>query len=191
LKGPGGKDAPWIPWVQQAREGDEQAFAALYRTFRPGLHHAIHHLLSDSDLTAEVVSHAFVKAWEHLPELEHAPAFPGWLRRVAINRVRDLWRRQRHESPLPDDDDPAALADPTPLAEEHLAALADQAALQAALRALPPPFREVVVLHHLEELPVAEVAELLELPRGTVLSRLARARARLLKSLLSPQENRS
>ncbi|MBK9578175.1 MAG: sigma-70 family RNA polymerase sigma factor [Fibrobacterota bacterium] len=177
----------WIRWVALAREGDKDAFHRLYSATRPRLHNAVAHLV-DPGLASEIVQRAFVRAWERLSDLAEDAAFGGWLRRIAVNLVRDHWRREKLTVEVPDDDDPQALADSQPdpeaLWESHWEALQ----LRQAISELPPAFREAVVLHYLDDLPVEEVSRILDVPRGTVLSRLSRGRARLRLSLAAIRE---
>lgn len=165
--------------MARSRAGDMVAFERLYLATRPRLHHAVAHLVGTGDEAHEIVQKAFVKAWERLPDLAEDAAFAGWLRRIAINLVRDFWRARKPEDELPGDDAPFALEDPGPdpseIAEAHLEA----SRLREEVLALPLVFREVVVLHYLDGSSVDETARTLQVPRGTVLSRLARARARL------------
>jgi RNA polymerase sigma-70 factor (ECF subfamily) len=177
----------WIPWVSRAREGDEDAFERLYRATRPRLYSAIAHLV-DPDEAVEIVQRAFVKAWERLSDLEEDAAFAGWLRRIAINLVRDLWRGRRFHDELPEDDEPGALVEDAPDPSALAEAAQDAHRLRTAVRELPPTFREAVVLHYLDGLPVEEVARILDVPKGTVLSRLSRGRGRLKRSLTPLRE---
>jgi RNA polymerase sigma-70 factor (ECF subfamily) len=169
----------WIPWVARSRAGDMVAFERLYLATRPRLHHAVAHLVGSGDEAHEIVQKAFVKAWERLPDLAEDAAFAGWLRRIAINLVRDFWRARKPEDELPDDDASSALEDPAPDPSEIVASSLEASRLRQEILLLPQPFREVVVLHYLDGSSVDETSKALQIPRGTVLSRLARARARL------------
>lgn len=171
--------AGWIPWVARSRTGDMAAFERLYLATRPRLHHAVAHLVGAGDDAQEIVQKAFVKAWERLPDLAEDAAFAGWIRRIAINLVRDFWRARKPEDELPDDDGNAALEDPSPDPSEIVGAALEAEQLREEVVRLPLVFREVVVLHYLDGSSVDETARALQIPRGTVLSRLARARTRL------------
>ena len=174
----------WIRWVSSAKQGDENAFERLYRATRPRLHNAVFHLVGE-DLAQEVVQRAYVRAWERLPDLEEDAAFAGWLRRIAVNLVRDHWRSQRQHDEIPDDDDQGALEETSPDPSVQVDGIQNAELLRKAVSALPEIFREVVVLHYLDGFPVDEVSRILDVPRGTVLSRLSRGRDRL-RRILSP-----
>lgn len=166
-------------WTRKARQGDLAAFRSLYEEVRPGLHNVVRRLCGDDDLSQEIVQRSFVRAWENLTELREDLAFSGWMRRIAVNLLRDHWRRDNRNSDLPDDDDLGAIHDPSPgpevLFEDHQI----REHLEEALADLPEMFRIPVVLHYIDDRSVEEVANLLDIPRGTVLSRLSRARGRL------------
>lgn len=176
------------PLVARSREGDMRAFRDLYEQSRPGLFNVVVRLADSEDDAHEIVQRSFVKAWQSLSELRDDLAFAGWLRRIATNLLRDHWRRANRQVDLPDDADLGALADPSPDASEQVFDAERLLHLEAAVGALPEMFRLPVVLHYLDERSVEEVAGILDLPRGTVLSRLSRARARL-KEILHPKKD--
>jgi len=128
----------------------------------------------------DVVMEAFAKAVKSAGEFARLDNPEAWLRTVAVNAARSRWRRRRwlRESPVALRD--TAYADLEP----------DRLDLLAALRALPAAQREVIGLHHLADLPVAEVADTLGIPVGTVKARLSRGRAAL-AHLLEEQPERS
>jgi len=119
----------------------------------------------------DVVMEAFVKAVKSAGEFGRLDNPEAWLRTVAVNAARSRWRRRRwlRESVALTDLSATAYAD---LGTERLDLL-------AALRQLPAAQREVIGLHHLADLPVAEVADTLGIPVGTVKARLSRGRAAL------------
>jgi RNA polymerase sigma factor (sigma-70 family) len=93
---------------------------------------------------------------------------------VAVGDLDDVERAQSHDS---------ADHGGTPTPEAELIAKADAARLEAAIAALPPPFRETLVLRDLQGLDYREIAEVTGAPIGTVMSRLARARRRLIEAI--------
>ena len=119
----------------------------------------------------DVVMEAFVKAVRSAREFGRLDNPEAWLRTVAVNAARSRWRRRRwlRESVALVDLDRTPYGDLSP----------DRLDLLAALRQLPAAQREVIGLHHLADLPVAEVADTLGVPVGTVKARLSRGRAAL------------
>ena len=129
----------------------------------------------------DVVMEAFARAAPRRSSFHEADNPEAWLRTVAVNVARSRWRRMlRWAHVLPELVTPASYAD---LPEDRLALL-------TALRQLPQGQREAIALHHLADLPVAEVAFTLGVPEGTVKARLARGRAALATLLTeTPKEN--
>lgn len=175
---------PLASWVERARNGDMGAYRLLYERTRPALHNVIARLVDDEDEAHEIVQISFVKAWQKLHELRDDAAFSGWLRRIATNVLRDHWRRTNRFESLPDDDSSGAIEDSDPDVTEILVERERLDQLSEAVAHLPVLFRLPVILHYLDERSVEEVAGILDVPRGTVLSRLSRARSRLKEYLL-------
>ena len=166
--------------VRAAQAGDQRAFESLFRAHRDGLYSLVLHFMRDPERAADVTQDAFVRAWEQLPKLREPEAFGGWLRSMAMNLVRDHYRRARDTQPL-DEDAPIAGDGPDP------PALAEQSehdrAVREAVLALPEHQRTVVAMHHLEGIPVRDIVDALGIPKGTVVSRLARGREALRRRL--------
>ena len=129
---------------------------------------------------------AWQEAWEKLlralPDFDPAGSatLRTWLCTVVHRHLVDRHRRRRVRGDVAEAED---VLDPGPSAPVRLAAAQDQAALEAALARLPEPWRRVVVLHHLYELPLDHIAAEEGVPVGTVKSRLHRGRAALLEAL--------
>ncbi len=132
----------------------------------------------------DAAQEAFVAAWRQLPRLRDVDRFDAWFQRVAVNAarmtLRSRGRRRVREIPAVQ---VAALVD-TAVAPSD----ADQ--LDVALRRLPLEQREILALHHLDGRPVAELAEILGIPVGTVKSRLHTARQALQRSLADKESDR-
>lgn len=162
--------------VRDAQEGDLRARDELMDLALPQVL-AWCRRLGGPRVDAEDAAHdALITALTRLDDLRDPDAFPSWLygitrRTLAGHRRRAFVRRWVPGAP-PEVADPG----PSPAAEAELSETARR--VQAALEALPPRQREVLVLHDLEERSDSEVAELLDVPKGTVKSRLRLARSR-------------
>lgn len=131
-------------------------------------------LRNDAD-AADAVQEALLKAWEKRRSLRDADRFGTWLTRILINCCKQMLRRRRPEAPLMEN----SAVDTTDHAE-HLA-------LRLALAQLDLKHLIPLQLFHLEGFSVQEISTMLRLPKGTVTSRLARARAKL-KDMLDEKE---
>ena len=148
--------------VRGAQRGSASDLEALFRLHWPRAYRAAYLVVHDAAAAEDIAQESFLAAIRNLDRFDRRRPFGPWLHRIAVNRAID-WsraRRLRGEGELVD----APAADPEPLDESLLAALA----------ALPPDHRAVIVLRYLLEYTPGEIAELLGLPRGTVNSRLRR-----------------
>ena len=155
-----------------ARAAAEQALAELYHASYRRLVTQMYAFTTDLTEAQDVVQEAFARALARPGGLSDVDAPEAWLRTVALNVVRRRWRRRQILDTILLRDRPVAqlvASAPSP----------ERADLQAALAELPRQYREVIVLHYLADLAVDEVARLLDVPVGTVKSRLSRARAAL------------
>lgn len=148
------------------------SFEAFYRAQADRVYRAIAVTLGDADLARDATAEAMARAYARWSSVSRVDNPGGWVYRVGINWATSRWRRRRRERPFPDDLDPAA----APVDFDAVSAL-------AALRQLKTLSRAVVVCRVLLDLSTAQTAAVLDIPEGTVKSRLARALATLRTSL--------
>jgi RNA polymerase sigma-70 factor, ECF subfamily len=156
------------------REGDPSAFAELVGRHRDRLWGTAVRTLRDPDDAADAVQEALVSAYRHAHTFRGDSAVRTWLHRIVVNACLDRMRRERVRPtvPWPEHDVAARRCD-------HATELATRLDVGAALSMLPTEQRVAVVLVDVQGCPVAEVAEILQVPVGTVKSRCARGRSRL------------
>lgn len=139
-------------------------------------------MVTNDDAAADLTQETFIRAWSSLSRLKDPRAFPGWIRMIALNITRDWVRAKRPTEPLESDDEDGLekqWADDAAGPAEELEITEQQAQIRDAIQRLSDDQRLVVVMHHLESKPVAEIGRELDIPVGTVLSRLARGREAL------------
>lgn len=158
---------------------DDRAFRALYARHTPVLYAMAMRLTGEPADAEDAVHDAWLRAVEALPRFEWRSTLRTWLTSILLNRIRELDRQERHAVPI--DDDPAPSE---PSAE--LPHAVDALDLEAAIRALPPGYRRVLVLHDVEGFTHDDIAALLGVTTGTSKSQLAHARRRLRRAL-SPE----
>jgi RNA polymerase sigma-70 factor (ECF subfamily) len=150
-------------WVRAAQAGSASAIEALFRAHWPRAHRAAFLVVHDAAAAEDIAQEAFLAAIRRLDRFDRRRPFGPWLHRIVVNRAID-WARARTlraEAELGE-----------PLAPDHGAELSDETI--AALAQLTPEHRAVIVLRYLLGYSPGEIAELLDLPRGTVNSRLRR-----------------
>lgn len=173
--------------ISRAKAGDMAAFETLYRAFNERIYNFARQMVGSDADAADVAQETFVRAWKSLPKLRDNAAFAGWLYRIALNQSNEfLSRRKRGEVPFDSESQeirniPTGTAGP----EDSILDGETLVILEKAMSELNPEHRAAIAMHHLDGMDVTEVAEALRVPKGTVLSRLARARA-ILKRKLAP-----
>ena len=186
---------PWVEEVRRARRGDSNAFAALVKSMQRQVYGLCLRLLADSEEARDAAQETFVRAYTALDTFDASQPFAPWVLRIARNHCLDQLRRrtpERRHLPLDGEGPYGApqhreVADPeAPRADEALERAETRGALEAAVAALPPNYREVVHLFHVEHLSYKEIAATLDVPIGTVMTWLHRARARLREALAEP-----
>jgi RNA polymerase sigma-70 factor (ECF subfamily) len=147
-------------------------------------------LLSDGEEARDAAQEAFLRAYAAMPTFDLSQPFAPWVLRIARNHCLDVLRRRlpaRARVELdadPEDGAPGDLPDAsTPRADESIERAQTGEILAAAVAALPPNYREVVHLFHVEQLSYKEIASALGVPIGTVMTWLHRARAKLRQEL--------
>jgi RNA polymerase sigma-70 factor, ECF subfamily len=158
---------------------EEQEFDELYAASFRRITSQVYAMIGNLDEATECVQEAFARAWAHRRKLDKAEYPEAWVRTTAYRLAVSRWRRVKlSRRPADRAVSPAMW---TESADES------RVALVAALRKLPEAQRQALVLHHLCDLPVQDVAREVGAPEGTVKARLSRGRAAL-ALLLDPSE---
>jgi RNA polymerase sigma-70 factor (ECF subfamily) len=152
--------------VEAAQRGDQSAFGVLVKGSVDRLFGVACLILRDRDRAEDAVQEALVRAWRDLPTLRDPDRFDGWIRRLLVRACADIGRTERRFST---DVRPLALE---PTVGDGSAALADRDELERALRRLTLDQRTLLVLRYHLDLALGELAETLDVPVGTVKSRL-------------------
>lgn len=166
--------------VRDAQAGDQRALDALLRRHQPRLHALCRRMTANDADALDALQEALLAIVRGLPRFDGRAAFTTWSYRVATNACLDELRRRKR---VPDPGLPEVEHAPRGGAPALDEGLSDRLDLDAALGALPPEFRAAVVLRDQLGLDYAEIAEVLDIPPGTVRSRIARGRAALAGTL--------
>ena len=174
-------------WIAAAQTGDQSAFEQLVRLYEKRVYALTSRMCRNSADAEEAAQEAFLAAWQGLPFFRGDSSFSTWLYRLASNACVDILRREgRHQPNLSLDDEDAAIDRPdgalSPHDEAERSELRQQ--IEDGLAALPPDYRQVLILRELHQRSYDEIADILSLDLGTVKSRINRGRKRLRKILL-------
>lgn len=149
--------------VRGAQQGSVSDLEELFRLHWRRAFRAAYLVVQDAGAAEDIAQESFLAAVRALDRFDWRRPFGPWLHRIVVNRAIDHARDRAHRAELELPESAAAAEAPVP-----------DGSLLAAIASLPPEQRAVVVLRHLLEYTPGEIAELLELPRGTVNSRLRR-----------------
>jgi RNA polymerase sigma-70 factor (ECF subfamily) len=180
--------------VARALEGDESAFAELLERFRRPVFSLIYRMIGDREQAEDLAQESFVKAFNNLDTYNPSYRFSSWLFKIANNHAIDHLRRARlstvsiHGSPHAasaerEEETRIVLESHDESPEQEMLALELGSEIEEAIARLRPEYRTAVILRHIESRPYEEIAEIMDVPIGTVKTFLHRARAELREML--------
>ncbi|MCW3094991.1 MAG: polymerase sigma-70 factor, subfamily [Chthonomonadaceae bacterium] len=158
----------WLVW--RILRGDKRAGEELVAVNYPRIFRLLRYLTGRADIAEDLTQQTFVRAWQALPNFRHQSSLATWLHRIAYHEYTH-WLRDRREH--------ASLDSASHLAAPSASHEWETLVLPHALAQLSQEHREAFLLFHIQELSIGEIAAILEVPGGTVKSRLFTARQRL------------
>ena len=172
--------------VRRVQQGDTDSFEVLVRRHQKAIFNLVYRLLGNYDEAAEVAQEVFLSAFKSIHQFRGEANFSTWLYRIGLNhastRRKSLNSTQQRHIPL---DGTEVIADGTVDPAKNVEHKEIQQRVQQALNSLDPEDARIILLRDLQDVPYEDVAEMLDIPVGTVKSRLHRAR-QALKTSLAP-----
>lgn len=153
-------------WIQQAKNGDQQAFFKLYQQFKGKVYAICLRLLADRAQAEDGCQEVFVRIWQQLPGFRGDSSFSTWLHTIASRTAVDLWRKNKILRLSTDEEVP----------EQHAELLPQNSELEDAILRLPHQARAVFVLFALEGYQHQEIAQMLDIAEGSSKAQYHRAR---------------
>ena len=169
--------------VHRAKNGERNAFSELVCIHAQGVRNVIYRMCGDAQVAEDAAQETFIQAWLHLSSYRPQTSLRNWLYRIAVNAALDMLRKEKRI--LPNALEDLELSDPLPGPETVFSQGERTALVQKAVLSLPDASRAVLVLREYEGMSYHEIADALDIPVGTVMSRLNYAR-KLLKDKLAP-----
>ena len=166
--------------IARVQGGDIDAFELVMRRYNQRLYRTVRAILREDDETVDVMQEAYVNAFTHLSDFSGRARFSTWLTRIAVHEALARLRKRKRLEPLDATDSEERLMVSPVIGPEHRASDGElRVLLEQAVEGLPEAFRTTFMLRSVEQLSVAETAEILGIPEETVKTRHHRARERL------------
>lgn len=182
--------------IQEALAGNQAAFARLRQKYHDAIYNLIYRMIREKDEVEDLTQEAFIKAFGSLSSFNDEFAFSTWLYKIATNNCIDHIRRRKLQTfsidkPIEskESDFSFELPDTNDEPDQEMIARQRKKLLDDAINSLPPKYRQVIVMRHQEELEYQEIAQILDLPLGTVKAHIFRAREMLYKYLRDKMRN--
>jgi RNA polymerase sigma-70 factor (ECF subfamily) len=166
-----------IELITRAKSGERNAFSELVSIHAQGVRNVIYRMCGDAQVAEDAAQETFIQAWLHLGSYRPQTSLRSWLYRIAVNAATDILRKEKRI--LPNSLEDLQLRDPELGPEAMLFQEERTALIQKAVLSLPGACRAVLVLREYEGMSYHEIADALDIPIGTVMSRLNYARKSL------------
>ena len=176
--------------IKEVLKGDQNAFAEIVELFQDKLYRICYRMLGDKHEAEDIAQEAFVRAFINIHTFDTNRKFSTWLYRIGTNLCIDRIRKKKPDYYL--DAEVAGteglnmysqIASKEELPEQEVLKMEMQDRVQYEISRLPDKYRAVIVLKYMEDLPLQEISDILEMPLGTVKIRIHRGREALRKQL--------
>ncbi len=176
--------------VRQAKAGDGHAYDALMEMYHDAVFNVIFRMVRNKQEAEDLTQETFIKAYNSINSFNEAYAFSTWLFKIATNHCIDFFRKRKlvtHSLDEPikykDDEIKQEYATDEPTIDNEMVAIEKSRIIKEAINKLPEKYRIAIILRHHEEKSYDEIAQIMNLPLGTVKARIFRAREMLKKYL--------
>ena len=142
--------------IRQCLDGDQDSYSVLVDRYKIMVYNVAFRMLGDGDAAKDIAQESFIAAYGGLGQFRFGSKFSSWLYSIVLNKCRDHLRLVKET--ISTDDIAGVRPDTGPSPEQTAAAHQSRNILQGALNALPPEYREVLILKHIEELDYQEIA---------------------------------
>ncbi|MFD2679139.1 RNA polymerase sigma factor SigW [Bacillus seohaeanensis] len=176
--------------IKQVLKGDQNAFAEIVELYKDKVFQICYRMLGNRHESEDIAQEAFIRAYVNIHTFNQNRKFSTWLFRIATNLCIDRIRKKKPDYYLDAEVSGtdgltmySQVAADIQMPEDEVEELELQATIQGAISKLPEKYRSVIVLKYIEELQLREISDILDLPLGTVKTRIHRGREALRKQL--------
>lgn len=176
--------------IKKVKKGDQSAFEDIVVLFQSKIYQHCYRMLGNAHEAEDVAQEAFIRAYVNIHSYDDSRKFSTWLYRIATNLSIDRLRKRKPDYFLDAEikgtdglDMYSQLATDARLPEEEVQGMELEKMIYQEIANLPPIYRSIITLRYLEEFPLKEISEIMDLPLGTVKTRIHRGREALRKKL--------
>jgi RNA polymerase sigma-70 factor (ECF subfamily) len=175
--------------VKLSKEGDKLAFSKLVRKYQSFLFNLLYRLLPDEFDVNDIAQDVWIKVYQSISSFKGNSSFKTWLNKIAINTYYDKLRKKGYvkEVSIDEEDEEGNklfdIVDSRLIPEDIILDSEWQAFFESKIKSLPEKYKVVIVMREVQNLSYEEIASIMNIPVGTVKSRIARARERLIVEL--------
>ena len=174
--------------IARFQEGDEQAYTELVNRYRDKLMTFVYRFVNDMEQAEDIIQDTMLKLYTHKDYYRNIAKFSTWIYTIAGNLAKTELRKRKNRkvtniSQMGPEDRDYELPSVAPETDEVVQSEYIEKKIQAAIQNLPLHFRTVTILRDIQELSYEEISKIVEVPLGTVKSRINRARLQLQKEL--------
>ncbi|MCM3598832.1 RNA polymerase sigma factor SigW [Metabacillus idriensis] len=176
--------------IKQVKKGDQNAFAEIVDIYKDKIYQLCYRMLGNSHEAEDIAQEAFIRAYVNINSYDMDKKFSTWLYRIATNLTIDRIRKKKPDYYLDAEVTGtegltmySQVAADVALPEDQVETMELQQMIQKEILKLPDKYRSVIVLKYIDELSLIEISEILDMPIGTVKTRIHRGREALRKQL--------
>ncbi|MGG4490272.1 RNA polymerase sigma factor SigW [Metabacillus idriensis] len=176
--------------IKQVKKGDQNAFAEIVDIYKDKIYQLCYRMLGNSHEAEDIAQEAFIRAYVNIHSYDMDKKFSTWLYRIATNLTIDRIRKKKPDYYLDAEVTGtegltmySQVAADVALPEDQVETMELQQMIQKEILKLPDKYRSVIVLKYIDELSLIEISEILDMPIGTVKTRIHRGREALRKQL--------
>ncbi|WP_188456742.1 RNA polymerase sigma factor SigW [Virgibacillus oceani] len=176
--------------IKQVKKGDQAAFEDVVAFYQNKIYQHCYRMLGNVHEAEDIAQEAFVRAYVNIHSYDDKRKFSTWLYRIATNLTIDRIRKRKPDYYLDAEikgadglDMYSQLETDSPLPEEEVESLELKSYIHHEISELPPKYRTIIILRYLEDFSLKEISDILDIPLGTVKTRIHRGREALRKKL--------
>ncbi|WP_106495417.1 RNA polymerase sigma factor SigW [Lentibacillus sp. Marseille-P4043] len=176
--------------IKQVKKGDQSAFEDIVAFFQNKIYQHCYRMLGNAHEAEDIAQEAFIRAYINIHSYDDRRKFSTWLYRIATNLTIDRIRKRKPDYYLDAEikgteglNMYSQLEADNRLPEEEVESLELKSYIHQEISELPPKYRTIIILRYLEEFSLKEISEILDIPLGTVKTRIHRGREALRKKL--------